>query len=679
MKKSLPFLLRAAIACGGTLALALPTLPTDAQTDARAEPKLRLEIDPSDRIKPSQTPGVLFPQPDVSIVRESPLDPALVGQGGSSSVPNQPLRPTLPRAVAPPVGDISVSTIDASPSSIDLNTTALVPRLVLREAPVREVLSLLARSANLNLVFDERGGEGADNAVAVQTVSIDLENEPVQEVFNAVLQVSGLQASRKGSIIFVSPNLPQSAQKIVSRTYRLNEVEAATAASFLATQGAATQQVFEEVVQIVNPETGEIIREIPQPPRIISVNIERDEAGETPLLLAGLSISTDDRLNALTVVGEPRQVEIATTLIKQLDARQRQVAVNVKIVDVNLLNTEDFNASVSFGVGDAFFVSDNGAAAVNFGGNNPPSQAQTTVPGGFTPPVVSFDDIGITDTGEPFFDFQPDAPFGGVSFPVAPGTPAGSVPGIFARPGFGTESNPFQPGVTELEVNDDGTADVEFELPELFQTPTDFLATLTAQITSGNAKILTDPTLVIQESEVAAVNLTSEILSGVVVGADGSVAPNIREAGLTLDIAVSRIDDNGFISLNVNPSVTAPSGSVDSGVAGQGTVGLLSTRSLASGLIRLRDGQTLILSGIIQESDTVNISKVPILGDLPIIGALFRSTNRTNQRQEIVVLVTPRILDESLSGGGFGFDANFSPDTRQLLQERNFDVPGNSQ
>lgn len=669
MKKPVTCLLRAAIVCSSTLIAALPASTQDEPT------KLQMEIDPTQRVRANQSSEVLFPEPDVSITRESPLDPALVGQGGGGS--ERSLRPTLPRAVAPPVGDISVSTIDASPTRIDLNTTARVPRLVLREAPVREVLSLLARAANLNLVFNEQEsdagvGEGAPTAAA-QTVSIDLENELVQEVFNAILQVSGLQANRRGSIIFVGAELPQSAQDVISRTYRLNEVTVDIASSFLSTQGASTQQLFVEETLILDDE-GDVSRTVLGQPEIISVNIEDEEREGVPLLLDGLSVSIDPRLNSLTVVGDPRKVEIATTLLTQLDARRRQVAINVKIVDVNLLNTEDFNASVSFGVGDAFFVSDNGAAAVNFGGNNPPTQAQATTPGGFTPPVIA---LPVPEGAEvaPFFDFQPGAPFGDVNFPTVSGTQPGQIPGgVFARPNFGPEDNPFQPGVSEIDEDT-----IEFAVPELFQTPSDFLATLTAQITSGNAKILTDPTLVVQESETASVNLTQEILSGVIVGGDGSVTPNIREAGLILELIVSRIDDNGFISLNVNPSVTAPSGSVDSGVAGQGTVGLLSTRSLNSGLVRLRDGQTLILSGIIQETDTINISKVPILGDLPIIGALFRSSNRTNQRQEIVVLVTPRILDESLSGGGFGFDADFSPDTRQLLQERNFAVPDNSQ
>jgi type IV pilus assembly protein PilQ len=58
------------------------------------------------------------------------------------------------------------------------------------------------------------------------------------------------------------------------------------------------------------------------------------------------------------MVGEPRKVEIATAFLMQLDARRRQVAVNVKIVDINLNNQQDFSSSFSFGVDDTFVVQD---------------------------------------------------------------------------------------------------------------------------------------------------------------------------------------------------------------------------------------------------------------------------------------------------------------------------------
>ncbi len=154
--------------------------------------------------QPGQKPNVLVPNPEVTID----------GQPAQAAGPGQPVSQApafLPRAVAPPVGDIAISNTDASPSTIDLGTQERVPRLVLRDAPVREVLSLLARAANLNLAYI--GGEqgagaggqqgGAANAPATsQTISLDIENEPVQDVFNYVLRLSGLEANRSGRTVW---------------------------------------------------------------------------------------------------------------------------------------------------------------------------------------------------------------------------------------------------------------------------------------------------------------------------------------------------------------------------------------------------------------------------------------------------------------------------------------------
>ena len=221
-----------------------------------------------------------------------------------------------------------------------------------------------------------------------------------------------------------------------------------------------------------------------------------------------------------------------------------------------------------------------------------------------------------------------------------------------------------------------------FEPPSLFQFPTRFLASLEAQVVSGNAKILTDPTLVVQEGQEATVKLVQEVIGSIATDIDTesgvrTVTPVIREAGLKLTVNIEKIDDNGFINFTVSPVVSAVGSTIDfdTGTAGENTLSLLNIRELSSGLIRLRDSQTLILSGIIQESDRTTVSKVPILGDIPLLGALFRSTNRQNQRNEVIVLVTPQIIDDSESSG-FGY--NYAPgrEASQILREQGIQVPG---
>ena len=529
------------------------------------------------------TPDILIPNPEVIIDGEPVLAPQI------NAAP-----PFLPRAVAPPVGDLSVSEINTSLDEVDLGTAERVPRLVLRDASAREVLSLLARAAGLNLAFSNLSEDGTTTEAADVRVSLDIENEPVQNVFNYVLQLSGLEANRVGRTIFVGAELPDSARNLITRTIRVNQVTAAAAANFLTAQGAITQvPINRTTIEIIGGNDGIPARTIESSePEIIALQAEE---GDGPLLLEGLSIVTDERLNSITLLGTPRKVEIATEFITQLDIRRRQVAVNLRVIDVDLNASDQFGTSFSFGVGNTSVGSRAGQGLINFGG------------------------------ATPNFNFPEEEVVVGIPFGAI-----GSGPLQFAR---------------------------------------EFLAQLQAVVTNGQAKIITDPTLVVQEGQAASINLTQEVITSVETeqGEDGiTVSTEKGEAGLTLDVNVERIDDNGFVTLAVAPSISAPTATqIVSGF----DITLLAQRSLSSGTIRVRDGQTLVLSGIIQESDRTTTSKVPILGDIPILGTLFRSTDRRNERRELIVLLTPQILSDDDSSV-YGYSYSPGEDVQQLLENR---------
>jgi type IV pilus assembly protein PilQ len=141
------------------------------------------------------------------------------------------------------------------------------------------------------------------------------------------------------------------------------------------------------------------------------------------------------------------------------------------------------------------------------------------------------------------------------------------------------------------------------------------------------------------------------------------------KAGLSLTIQVDRIDDNGFVTLSVSPSLRVP---VDTfGSLGEGLFAtLLAERKLSSGTIRIRDGQTLVLAGIIQDVDRSEVRKIPILGDLPLLGSLFRRTDRRNERKELVVLLTPQLLDDS-NASSIGYSYTPSRDAQEVIQRTN--------
>ncbi|KAF3888439.1 MULTISPECIES: type IV pilus secretin family protein [Nostocales] len=650
----------------------------------------------------NQQPEVLVPNPKVTVngapAPASGVDPRM----------NQ-APPFLPRAVAPPVGDIAISNLDASPSVIDLGTQERVPRLVLRDAPVREVLSLLARAAGLNLAYagnaaagqGQQGGQAGGNEGP--TISLDIENEPVQDVFNYVLRLSGLEANRSGRTVFVGPKLPNATRDVVMRNVRLNQVKVDTALSFLVALGAESAITRERLVTSVNavPVGGAANSAVTQSQTTTELRVEtlRTEFQDSTPLLRGLQASGDQRTNSVTLIGPPKLIDVALAQLTQLDVRRRQVAVNVKVIDVNLLGTHDFNSSFSFGIGNNFFVNDGGAASLNFGGSRPAtsSEAANSVtstpvienPIQGTPFLNPNSQINIPGAGSGTTivnQSQSSVTIGGVTVPPGSARTIGGGNATTYQPVAPISSDPTKAGITEIErsTNDiitiatDGTisvtpgetGSVTSALPSWYQFPKRLLTSLQAQVTSGNAKILTDPTLTVQEGEEAVVSLTAQVYGGIRTTTN-TREPIIKDAGLTLSVKVDKIDDNGFVALSVAPTVSAPNGTTSSP---DGVITLLSQRSLRSGLVRLRDGQTLILSGIIQDTDRVTVSKVPVLGDIPLLGSLFRKTNKNNQRSEVIVLLTPQVMDDS-ERSSYGYDYTPSPEVRRILERRGLQTP----
>ncbi|GBF79108.1 secretin and TonB N-terminal domain-containing protein [Aphanothece sacrum] len=614
-------------------------------------------------VTPGPRPEILVPNPEVIIKSNGTSIP-------ESLQPTMPVAPTLPRAIAPPVGDMAISNINAGADSIDLGSSAIVPRLVLRQAPAREVLAVLARYAGMNLVFTDEapqaapGGAPGGAGTGEATVSLDLENEPVEQVFNSVLMISGLKANRRGRTIFVGSQLPQAARNLVSRTIRLNQVKSSNAGVFLATQGAEFQRLITKTEDIIDPLTQRVIGKRELPGQLEALQPKQAEGSTAPMLLGGLTVSSDDRLNTITLVGEPRNVQVATSLLTQMDARRRQVAVNVKVVDVTLTNDQSFSSSFSFGSGDAFIVQDNGAAVLRFGGTSPVNGAEINgAPGRVSNPPAIINPFGpLGDSpANTFIDFNNTI--------TAPGL--GEF--IFQR-AAGISQNPRLTGITDFIPGGTATA----ALPSYFQYPKKFLSQIETNIQSGNAKVLTDPTLVVQEGQEATVKLTQKVVENVNTQVDPlsgvrTTTPVLQDAGLTLSINIDKIDDNGFINLSVSPTIAAPGSQVqfDSGQGAINTLTLLMRRELTSGLIRLRDGQTLILSGIISELDRSTSSKVPLLGDIPVLGALFRSQTDTTERTEVIVLLTPQILHDN---GQWGYNYQPGRGTAEVLRNQGFPV-----
>ncbi len=166
-------------------------------------------------------------------------------------------------------------------------------------------------------------------------------------------------------------------------------------------------------------------------------------------------------------------------------------------------------------------------------------------------------------------------------------------------------------------------------------------ATLSALAQQGRTTILAEPQLSARNGSKASFLAGGEIPYAVVSSEGTSVL--FKPYGVKLDIQ-PRVDSSG----NVRATIETEVSNIDPSVTTSFGPALLTRKTSTE--FNVRSGETIVLSGLIQRETATNIDKVPGLGDIPIIGALFRSKKFQNKETELVVFVTPTVIDPSSPG-----------------------------
>jgi len=178
-------------------------------------------------------------------------------------------------------------------------------------------------------------------------------------------------------------------------------------------------------------------------------------------------------------------------------------------------------------------------------------------------------------------------------------------------------------------------------------TPGSSNITIDALSRITDVKVLSSPSLVVQDNREAVLTVGDEvpITTRTAVSVDDPTAPVVnniefRETGVILEVK-PRISSNDIVAMQVAQEVSR----VASESAGQADTltPTISQRRITSD-INVASGQTVVLGGLIQDSETVSQDKVPLLGDIPALGNLFRRQNNQNARTELIVFITPRII-----------------------------------
>ena len=166
---------------------------------------------------------------------------------------------------------------------------------------------------------------------------------------------------------------------------------------------------------------------------------------------------------------------------------------------------------------------------------------------------------------------------------------------------------------------------------------------------SGMARILASPSLLTENRQ------TAEFLAGGEIPVPGDVEGiGWKSYGVGLQVTPS-ILDNGTIHLQVEPEVSSLDWENAVQLDNALIPGVRTRRWRTQAAVE--PGRTLIIGGLLSEEENIRERQVPILGELPILGTLFRNEVRTRVKTDLVVLVTPRIIDEKhLAGWEFKGD-----------------------
>jgi pilus assembly protein CpaC len=171
-------------------------------------------------------------------------------------------------------------------------------------------------------------------------------------------------------------------------------------------------------------------------------------------------------------------------------------------------------------------------------------------------------------------------------------------------------------------------------------------AVINALSTKGLAKILAEPNLLVKTGERGEFRAVSKIPYSVLQTTGGSSTSTIvfEEVGIKLFFN-PEVMANGMIRLSIDPAEV-------SSIAGTLAVNgypIIDTRSAKTN-VELKDGESLVIAGLLDEETINTMSKIPILGDIPILGALFRSTQKDIKEKELVFFITPKLMRPTAPG-----------------------------
>jgi general secretion pathway protein D len=315
-------------------------------------------------------------------------------------------------------------------------------------------------------------------------------------------------------------------------------------------------------------------------------------------------VLTDPRTSQLVVVGTDPEQQAVETLVAQLDTPTRQVLIETRLIEITT------NPRTQKGIDWSGTLQ---AQQVTFGNGNSSGTFTTSFPG-----------TGGADGGG-----------------VATTTPSSTLGSVVNTVGSGGFSWNTKSGTT----------------PDIgFLNSSGLSAVLSFLNTSADAQIMSTPRIVTLDNEEATISVTRGYpvfsVSAGTQNTSGGSSVSYTNVGTILRVT-PRISANDYIWLHVLPEVSSFFGNF-SQTTGGGTGGaaqvltapVFDTRQLETQVL-IPNSNTLVMGGLVQDNPTGNYTKVPLLGDIPGLGFMFRSEDKQLNKQNLLIFITPTIVKDT--------------------------------
>jgi type IV pilus assembly protein PilQ len=293
-------------------------------------------------------------------------------------------------------------------------------------------------------------------------------------------------------------------------------------------------------------------------------------------------VVADDRTNAVIINDIPKVLPAIDRLLTQLDRKTQEVEIEARVVAATRQFARDIGTQLGFGWG-------NGHSAI--GGNSTAGTSPTTV-GGLTPGYIT-----VAGTGS--------------------GASSGSTIPLFSNLGVTSPTS----GLTFVNASNTVRIDAVLSMAE----------------SRGLLKVLSRPRVVTQNNIQALVKQGVRV--PIVTQAQLGGPPTVTYVDAFLRLTVTpQITSENTIFLNVDVENTTP----NFGQEVQGNPELITQQATTQVLVT--DGGTVVIGGVIQTQNSINITQVPLLGNIPYLGNLFKHTQVNTSNQELIFFITPRII-----------------------------------